>query len=149
LHTQLIQSYINSAVFRDVIDRHQIKNSHIVKIFLIHCLQNIASPLSVTKVYNTFKSLGEELTRSHLYEYLEHFQDAYLICTVPIFDFSTRKRQVNPSKIYCVDSGIISGYSMKPGTEASTCLENAVYVHLRQTYGENLFYHKTAKGERS
>ncbi len=147
LHSQIIQSYVNSAVFRDVVDRHQIKNSHIVKVFLIYCLQNIASPLSITKVYNTLKSLGEELTRSHLYEYLDYFEDAYLICTVPIFDFSARKRQVNPSKIYCMDCGIISSYSIKPHTELSACLENAVYIQLRQNGVENVFYHKTESGK--
>lgn len=147
LHAQIIQSYVNSCVFRDVIDRYQLNAPHIIKMFLIHCLQNIASPLSVTKVYNTFKSRGEELTRSHLYEYLDYFEDAYLLCSVPIFDFSTRKRQVNPSKIYCIDTGIISSYSMKPHTELSSCLENAVYLQLRRMNPESIFYHKTQTGK--
>ena len=147
LHHQTIQSYINSAVFRDVIDRHKLKKPHMVKLFLMHCLQNIASPLSVTKVYNTFKSRGEELSRSTLYEYLHYFEDAYLICTVPIFEFSTRMRQVNPSKIYCMDSGIILGYSIKPETEHSACLENAVYIQLRRLHIENIFYYKTKGGK--
>lgn len=149
LHTQIIQSYVNSCVFRDVIDRYQLSNPHIVKTFLIHCLQNITSPLSVNKVYNTFKSLGEELTRSHLYAYLDHFEDAYLVCSVPIFDFSTRKRQVNPRKIYCIDTGIISSYSMKPTTELSSCLETAAYLHLRRMAPEpeQIFYHKTKSGK--
>ncbi|MBF8263577.1 MAG: hypothetical protein HW387_1242 [Parachlamydiales bacterium] len=146
LFFQIIQSYVNSCVFRDVIDRYQLSNTHIVKMFLIHCLQNTASPLSVTKVYNTFKSRGEELTRSLLYEYLDHFEDAYLICNVPIFDFSTRKRQVNPSKIYCIDPGIISSYSIKPATELSSCLETAVYLQLRRMAPEHIFYHKTQSG---
>lgn len=147
LHHQTIQSYVNSAVFRDVIDRHQLKKPHLIKLFLLHCLQNIASPLSVTKVYHTFKSRGEELSRGPLYEYLQYFEDAYLICTVPIFEFSTRIRQVNPSKIYCVDSGIINGYSIKPDTEHSSCLENSVYIHLRRLHVENIFYYKTRSGK--
>jgi predicted AAA+ superfamily ATPase len=147
IHYQTIQSYINSAVFRDVIERHQLKRPHIVKLFLIHCLQNIASPLSITKVYNTFKSRGEELSRSTLYEYLHYFEDAYLICGVPIFEFSVRIRQVNPSKIYCIDSGIISGYSIKPDTEYSSRLENSVYIQLRRIHFENIFYYKTKSGK--
>ncbi len=147
MQLQIIQTYVNSCVFRDVIDRYQLSNPHIIKMFLIHCLQNLASPLSVTKVYNTFKSRGEELTRSHLYEYLDHFEDAYLVCSVPIFDFSTRKRQVNPSKIYCVDTGIITSYSMKPATLYSTRLENAVYLELRRMRPEHIFYHKTKSGK--
>ncbi len=147
LHTQIIQSYVNSCVFRDVIERYQLSNPHVVKMFLVHCLQNIAAPLSVTKVYNTFKSRGETLTRSHLYEYLDYFEDAYLVCSVPIFDFSTRKRQVNPKKIYCTDTGIIASYSMKPATELSSCLENAVYLQLRRMAPEHIFYYKTNTGK--
>ena len=107
LHHRLIQSYVNAAVFRDVIDRHKLNNPHIVKLFLLHCLQAIAAPLSITKVFNDFKSRGESLTRARLYEYLSYFEDAYLIYNVPLYDLSFRKRQVNPSKIYCVDPGVV------------------------------------------
>lgn len=144
---QIIQSYINTAVFRDVIDRHQLNQPHIVKLFLIHCLQNIAAPLSITKIYKTLKSRGETLSRSSLYSYLDYFVDAYLLYNVPLFDYSNRKRQVNPSKIYCTDSAIIMAYSMKPETEYSTCLENAVFLQLRKHNYENIFYYKTHSGK--
>lgn len=147
LQNRTIQSYVNSAVFRDVIDRHRLNNPHIVKLFLIHCLQNIAAPLSVTKVYKAFKSRGETLSRSHLYAYLDYFEDAYLIFSVEIYELSTRKRQVNPAKIYCADMGIIYTYSMKPNMEKSSSLENAVYLQLRRlNYGE-IFYYKTQTGK--
>ncbi len=147
LHHRTIQSYINAAVFRDVIDRHQLKNAHLVKLFLLHCLQNIAAPLSVTKVHKAFKSRGEVIGRNALYEYLEYFEDAYLICSVPIFDLSLRKRQVNPKKIYCVDPGIVYSYSVKPQLEEGTSLENAVYLTLRHLGQENIFYYKTHSGK--
>jgi len=147
LHKQILQSYVDAAVFRDVIDRNKLNNPHLVKLFLIHCLQNIAAPLSVTKVHKTLKSRGETIGRNTLYEYLEYFEDAYLLCTVPIFDLSTRKRQVNPSKIYCIDPGIIYSYSIKPQFEAGVSLENAAYLHLRSMGYETIFYHKTDSGK--
>jgi predicted AAA+ superfamily ATPase len=145
---QIIQSYVNTAVFRDVIERHSLSQPHIVKLFLIHCLQNIASSLSITKIYKTLKSRGEVLSRSHLYAYLDYFEDAYLLYKVPLFDFSNRKRQVNPSKIYCTDPAIIMAYSMKPEMERGICLENAVFLHLRkEQHNENIFYYKTKSGK--
>ncbi len=146
LHHRTIQSYVNAAVFRDVIDRHKLKNPHLVKLFLTQCLQNIAAPMSITKIYKDLKSRGESVGRNSLYEYLRYFEDAYLLCTVPIFDLSARKRQVNPKKIYVVDSGIISGYTMKPQTELGASLENAVYLHLRQNAQGEIFYYKTDSG---
>lgn len=147
LHRQTIQSYINAAVFRDVIERYNLSNSALIKNFLNHCLQNIAAPLSLTKIYKTLKSLGETATKSNLYMYVKYFEDAYLLATVPLFDYSARKRQVNPSKIYCVDSGIIGAYSIKPAMEYSHCLENAVYIHLRQKKYEGIYYYKTHSGK--
>lgn len=147
LHHRLIQSYVNAAVFRDVIDRHKLNNPHIVKLFLLHCLQSIAAPLSITKVFNDFKSRGETLTRARLYEYLSYFEDAYLIYNVPLFDPSFRKRQVNPSKIYCVDPGIITAYSVTPHMEEGVSLENAVFIHLRKQEYEGIYYYKTANGK--
>lgn len=147
LRYKTVQSYVNAAIFRDVIDRHKLTNPHVVKLFLTHCLQTIAAPLSVNKIYNALKSMGESVGRNSLYEYLDYFEDAYLLFKVPIFQFSTRKRHVHPNKIYCVDSGIIMGYSIKPETEYSACLENAVYVHLRKGDFENIFYYKTASGK--
>ncbi len=147
LRYQTVQSYINTAVFRDVIDRHEISQPHMVKLFLLHCLQNIASSLSITKIYKTLKSRGETLSRGSLYAYLDYFEDAYLLYKVPLFDFSTRKRQVNPSKIYCTDSAVIMAYSMKPEMEYGTCLENAVFLYLRKQNNENIFYYKTQSGK--
>lgn len=147
LHHRLLQSYVNAAVFRDVIDRHQLNNPHLVKLFLLHCLQSLAAPLSITKVYNDFKSRGESLTRAKLYEYLSYFEDAYLIYNVPLYDLSLRKRQVNPSKIYGVDPGLVTAYSVTPQMEDGVRLENAVYLHLRQQGFEGIYYYKTAKGK--
>ncbi|MCP5506493.1 MAG: ATP-binding protein [Chlamydiales bacterium] len=143
LFHQTIQSYVHATVFRDVIDRYDLSNPHIVKLFLIHCLQNIASPLSVTKIYKTLRSRGESLSRNSLYSYLEYFEDAFLICSVPIFDLSTRKRQVNPIKIYTIDTGIISSYSLKPEMEHAARLENAVYIELRKKKYETICYYLT------
>jgi predicted AAA+ superfamily ATPase len=38
-------------------------------------------------------------------------------------------------------------YSMKPSMEYSTCLENAVFLHLRKQHDENIFYYKTHSGK--
>lgn len=147
LRREIIQSYINTAVFRDVIERYRLSNPHVVKLFLNYCLQNISAPLSITKVYNTFKSSGIALSRNSLYEYLSYFADAYLLFIVKLFDFSVRKRQVNPPKIYCIDTGIINSYSIKPQMESGASLENAVYIHLRQKHYDNIYYYKTSTGK--
>lgn len=142
-HRLLLQGYINTAVYRDVVERHKISNIHIVRLLMTHCLQNLAAPLSLNKVYNNFKSQGLTLTKNSLYEYVEHFKDAYLLCTVPLYTFSLRKQQVNPVKIYSIDPGVIDAFSMKPSSMTlGTALENAVFMALRRKTSA-LYYYKT------
>ena len=98
LHSALLQNYVNTVVFRDVVDRHQLKNAHVVKLFLMHCLRQLAAPLSVNKLFNRMKSQGLTIGKNSLYEYLSYFEDAYALFTVPIFDFSEQVRQINPKR---------------------------------------------------
>lgn len=144
LHSALLQNYVNTVVFRDVVERHQVKNVHVVKLFLMHCLHQLAAPLSVNKTFNRFKSQGLTVGKNSLYDYLGYFEDAYAIFCVPIFDFSEQVRQINPKKIYAVDTGLITAYSIKSDFEIASRLENAVFLTLRRKQ-KDIFYYRTKK----
>ncbi len=142
LHAALIQGYMDAVVLRDIVRRHGISNVDTLQKFLVRILRQLAAPLSVTKVYNTLKSMGLAIGKNSLFEYLQYFEDAYAILTAPFFSLSESVRQVNPKKIYAVDPGVITAYSVKNDFEKSSRLENAVFMHLRRTYS-NICYYKT------
>ncbi len=144
LHPALIQGYMDAVVLRDVIQRYQISHVNGVQKFLIRVLRQLAAPLSVTKIYNELKSQGIAVGKNSLFEYLKYFEDAYALLAVPFFSLSERVRQVNPKKIYAIDSGVITAYSIKPDFEKAARLENAVFIHLRRTF-KNICYYKTKK----
>lgn len=141
LHSALLQDYMNSVIFRDVVDRHKLTNGHQVKFFFTHLLRQLAAPLSVNKFYNRIKSLGIVIGKNSLYEYLTYFEEAYAIFCVPIYHFSKQVQQVNPKKIYAVDPGIITAFSIKPNFEHSARLENAVFCALRRNFKQIYYYH--------
>jgi hypothetical protein len=141
LHIALIQGYMDAVVLRDIVKRHAISNVDIMQKFLVRILRQLAVPLSVTKVYGTLKSQGLAIGKNSLFEYLQYFEDAYAVLSVPFFSLSERVRQVNPKKVYAVDSGIITAYSIKRNFERSSRLENAVFMHLRRSYS-NICYYK-------
>lgn len=142
LHTALIQGYMDAVVLRDIIKRHSIANADILQKFLVQILRQLATPLSVTKVYHTLKSRGLAIGKNSLFEYLQYFEDAYAVLSVPFFSLSERVRQVNPRKVYAVDPGVITAYSVKRDFERASRLENAVFMHLRRFYN-NICYYKT------
>lgn len=147
LHSALLQDYMNSVIFRDVVDRHKLTNAHQVKFFFTHVLRQLAAPLSVNKLFNRIKSLGMAIGKNSLYEYLSYFEEAYALFCVPIYAFSQQVQQVNPKKIYAVDPGIISAYSIKPDFEHAARLENAVFCALRRMYKQIFYYHTETKQE--
>jgi len=52
---------------------------------------------SVSKLYADFKSRGIGVSKETLLRYLEHFEDAFLLFTLPLAAESERRRQVNPA----------------------------------------------------
>lgn len=142
LHAQLIQGYMDAVVLRDIVKRYGIGNAAILQKFLVRILRQLAAPLSVTKVYNTLKSMGLAIGKNSLFGYLQYFEDAYAILTVPFFSLSDSIRQVNPKKVYAIDPGVITAYSVKNDFEKASRLENAVFMQLRRTYS-NICTYKT------
>lgn len=142
LHTTLIQGYMDAVILRDIVKRYAISNADLIQKFLVRILRQLAAPLSITKVYNTLKSIGLTVGKNSLFEYFQYFEDAYAILSIPFFSLSENVRQVNPKKVYAVDPGVITAYSVKNDFEKSARLENGVFMHLRRTFS-NICYYKT------
>lgn len=142
LHTSLIQGYMDAVILRDIVKRYSLGNADIIQKFFIQVLRQLGSCLSVTKVHGTMKSLGLSIGKNSLFEYLQYFEDAYAILTAPFFSLSEKVRQVNPKKVYAVDPGVITAYSIKTNFESAARLENSVFMHLRRNF-KNICYYKT------
>lgn len=141
LRIELIQNYIESVVYRDIVERYGLSNIIAVKQFIIHAIKSSASLLSINKMFNAFKSLGMSVSKNALYEYAQYFEDAYCLFFVPAFEFSMRERTTKPMKVYPVDPGVILAYSVKPTYEQASTFETTVYLHLRRHYKDIYYYH--------
>jgi predicted AAA+ superfamily ATPase len=146
LHRELLQSYMNTVIYRDIIERHDVKNHAALRQLLLYCLQNPATLLSVNKLFNQFKSLGVSVSKNSLYQYLDYFEDAYCLFEVSVYSFSLNKASLKPKKIYPIDTGLITAYSIKPGYNHAAILETEVFLHLRRQHQE-IFYYQTTRGK--
>lgn len=144
-HRELLQGYIESVIYRDVVERHRIGNAPAVREFVSYCLQNSATPLSLHRVYQRFKSLGRAVSKDLLYALLQHLEDAHCLFPVSLFSHSAHERARNPRKIYSADPGLITAYSIKPAFDRSARLETMVFGELRRRTRE-IFYVKTSSG---
>ena len=56
------------------------------------------------------------------------------------------KASLKPKKIYPVDTGLITAYTIKPGYNHAALLETEVFLHLRRQH-RDIFYYQTAQGK--
>ena len=144
-HLETLQTYVETVIFRDVIERYQISNIALMKYFISFLLKNIAAPFSINKFYNDIKSQGYKVGKETLYSYLNYLEDAFLVFTVPIFSESLRHTQTTPKKLYAIDNGLALANTFNLSDNLGKLLENQVYLDLRRE-GKKIFYYQTKSG---
>ncbi len=142
---EILQSYVDAVVLRDVVERHKVSNVEVLRSLVYQVLRNPATKLSVNKFYLDLKSRGMRISKDDLYNFLRHLTDAYLIFQVPIWSRSEKKKQVNPKKMYVIDNGILDAYSTRQTKDHGAFLENLVFLTLRCQQIE-LAYYETNTG---
>lgn len=142
---EVLQSYVDAVVLRDVVERHRVSNVEALRALVYHVLRNPATKLSINKFYLDLKSRGLRVGKDDVYAFLRHLTDAYLLFPVPIWSRSEKKLQVNPKKMYVIDNGVLDAYSTNPGANHGAFLENAVFMTLRRQEWD-IGYYVTQKG---
>lgn len=132
LRIEILQGYINSVLLKDVIERHKVGNIVAIKYLIRHIMISSGRKFSVNKFYNTLKSMSVKCTKNSLYGYLDHLIDAFVFFKVPIHTRSEKARQLNPVKIYTIDTGLLNAMTFRNSSDAGLLLENMVFMHLRR-----------------
>lgn len=146
LRIKIHQEYLNTLLFRDIIERHDIAHPRAVTDLAHWLIDNTASLYSVNRLAGHLKSLGHHTSRLLVSDFLAWFEDAYFLHSVPIFDASFTRRQRNPKKIYCVDHALVASSASGILVNSGRLLENIVHNALRRVH-KNVHYLKTAAGK--
>lgn len=142
--SRALRSYLDVMIYRDLIDRYEIRNPESLKAFIMKRLSNIARELSVNKTFNELKSSGFEVSKSSMYNFAEWCEEAFLLFSLPQYHESLVKQQGYVKKNYCIDNGLLSYTSFRASQDKGRLFENAVYIELKRR-AEVLFYHKDLK----
>jgi len=144
LEHDILNSYYEMMIYRDLAQRFSIRNIRLLKELIKFLLTNISNLFSVNSYYTSLKettSVGKET----IFEYLSYLEDANVIFLVPLFDYSLKKQQANPRKVYCIDNGLRNAVSFKFSGDEGRLAENLVFVELKRRKKE-VYYWKN-KGE--
>lgn len=132
---QLLQGYVETAILRDVMERHGVTNLTALR-HLAHALfDSNARGFSVGRLHGALVSQGVKVSKHTLLDYLGHLTDAYLVFLVSIRTRSEKQRLVNPRKVYAVDPGLAAAMYGGGAVNTGAQLECFVYLELRRRLG--------------
>jgi predicted AAA+ superfamily ATPase len=143
---ELLQGYVETVIFRDVVERRQARNVEALRRLVRQLLACPASGFSVHKFFNDLRSQGVAVGKDALHSMLSWLEDTFLVRLVPIDSASERQRQVNPRKVYPVDPGLIPVFDRSGKANAGHALETAVLIELERRRCQ-VAYVKTPNGK--
>jgi len=92
----------------------------------------IGSPVSANKISGTFKSvLNKSISADTIVDFIDYFQDAFVVSKVKKYNIKGRKYIGSPFKIYFEDIGVRNARLNFRQIEETHIMENILYNELR------------------
>ena len=129
---QLLSDYVDVAILRDVVERHNVSNVTGLRWLIRHLLGNPGAMFSVEKFYAALKSQGFAIGRDTLHNLLSYLEDCFIVRLTWMEAESERQRMVNPRKSYPIDSGLIPIFDRSARAIIGHALETAVRIELER-----------------
>lgn len=141
---EILNNYYEMFIYKDLVERYSIRNIDLLKKLSKYLLTNVSNLFSVSSYYKLINS-ENSISKETIYEYLSYLKEINLIFTVPIYSYSLKQQQVNPSKIYTIDNGLRNAVSFKFSEDEGRLAENLVFIELKRKLKE--IYYWKGKGE--
>ncbi|MDY4850738.1 MAG: ATP-binding protein [Paludibacteraceae bacterium] len=139
---RLLQGYFNTMLFRDLAERHAIKNIEALRYFLKRVMQNLTKTTSINAIVNDMRSNGVSVSKDDLYSWADWAVDAYLFVRYPKYSRSLVKENQSLRKYYVIDTGMRQAVLMPQSEDKGKLLENIVALELFRRRGADrkMFY---------
>lgn len=141
----LLRGYVDLVLLRDVVERHNLSQPQVLRWLVQQLLGNSGGTFSINKFHADLKSRGVSVAKDTLHQMLAHLEDAFLLHSIGIASDSVRRRQVNPRKVYPVDTGLAALFERSAKPNSGHSLETVVFHQLRRQ-GAELAYVRTVEG---
>ena len=135
---RILKEYLDDIFYKDVVERFKVRDLKGAKVLRNVLLNFYSSELSIKNIVNMLKVFNTKISRETIYNYLEHFEEAYFIFLVNKFSYKVSD-QIRNSKLYLIDGmwRLANRFSPNHGK----IFENLVFLELKK-YGKNIYYYK-------
>lgn len=145
---RILKEYSEMILFRDIVERHNLKNISLARFLLLFFLQNFSKEFSVNKIMESSKLKG--FGKNTLYNYVDKLQDSIAIFFLNKYSIKVYQRESWPKKAYLCDTGLAK--VAKFSEDIGKLMENAVFLELMRSTNKKpmleIYYWKdNQKGE--
>ena len=149
LGMRIINDYKEVMLFRDIVERFNVKNILALKSLFNAMVSSTSSTFSVNKFHNDLKSRGHHIGKNTVYAYSSHLEDTHAVILLRAFDYSLRKREQSLPKPYPIDPGFLRLQGPRLSGNMGTAMENVTAIELvRQLSGKpNSDFHYWKDGQ--
>lgn len=138
---EILTSLLDDILVRDIAVRYNIRDVRTLQRLTLFLLSNIGNRISGNKLKTNF-GISSATT---ILDYFSYLEQSYLLAFVPMFDYSLKKQNINPKKVYAIDTGLVEVTTPRFKSDEGHKLENLVFLALRRNTKD--IYYFSGKGE--
>ena len=137
---ELSRQYFDDILNKDILNRYRIREVKELKNLILFLFSNVGGIYS----YSTLKKVCGIKSLSTIKNYIDYFQNVFLLYQIDRFDYSIKKQKVSSSKIYVGDNSFLKTVAFNFSENKGNRLENLVFLQLIRKYNE-IYYHLNKK----
>lgn len=126
----ILKNIVEDIIFKDIVPRHNIKNSSQIKDLFYYLVSNAATALN----YSTL-SKKINIDAKTIKEYINYFEDNFLIDTISLFHTKLTEQIKSAKKLYLRDNGFLN-LGINRNVNSGVILENEVFNTLNKIYDD-------------
>jgi predicted AAA+ superfamily ATPase len=139
---QILRDYLDMIIYRDIIERYAVRNTHILKLIINYVLSNFATDFSINSFIKKFQ--GEySLNKDTIFSYFSYLEDVNFIYFLPRFSHKIHQQYLL-KKLYLADNGFLNILSYRGTPNRGKILENLIFSELLKCR-QDFFYYRDEK----
>lgn len=139
IRRELLSSYFNTIIYKDIVPRFSVRDSHLIQNLALYLLGNSTSLLNLKKIADSLHS-----HRNTIRDYVYYLEQAFMSFIIPKFNYSHKVQLLSQKKSYSIDNGFISLLAFRFSVNQGKLLENIVFLELKHRYNW-IYYYKNLK----
>lgn len=132
LKLDYLQGLYDSIIVRDIITRHQIKDTSALHRIIRYAYELIGNPIEVRNIINTIHSAGGQISYQTVNSYFSALVDSFSLYPIEQYDLKGKKRLVSGLRYYLADVGLRQVSVPPTAKNRGSILENIVFLELKR-----------------